>query len=110
MYKRYFVVFFRQLKIQDIFGSESMINIFAACRTTKNANSPSKNVPCVFPFNFKTKDNYKCIWDKTGPWCSTKIDKFGKHVGGNRGFWGYCNPQCPTYDKHKGSFKDNFSF
>ena len=79
----------------------STVNIILIdCKT--NAEGPSKNVPCIFPFNFKTKDHRGCVWDDKGPWCSTKIDKYAIHVGGSRGYWGYCNPQCPTERKPEG--------
>ena len=73
-----------------------------ACRT--NNDGPSKNVPCVLPFAFKGKDHHKCIWDKDGSWCSTKVDKFAIHIGGGN-FWGYCNPNCPMGNKPKGKYQ-----
>ena len=35
------------------------------------------------------------------PWCSTKVDDNGTHIGG-QGKWGYCDSKCPT---EKGEFK-----
>ena len=73
------------------------------CRTIKG---PSPNLPCVFPFEFKGIDHNQCIWDgdsENGAWCSTKVDKKGKHVGGG-GHWGNCAPECPFSAPLKGKF------
>ena len=54
------------------------------------------NHPCVFPFKYTRKTFWTCI-DKSDPegrfWCSTKVDKTGKHIGGS-GEWGYCPEGC----------------
>ena len=71
------------------------------CRTIKG---PSPNLPCVFPFEFKGIDHNQCIWDGdsvNGAWCSTKVDKKGKHVSGG-GHWGNCAPECPFSKLPKG--------
>ena len=73
------------------------------CRTIKG---PSPNLPCVFPFEFKGIDHNQCIWDgdsENGAWCSTKVDKKGKHVSGG-GHWGNCAPECPFNTPPKGKF------
>ena len=60
----------------------------------KTNDGPSSNVPCVFPFKFGGETHNKCKWEEDGPWCSTKVDENGKHVGG-QGKWGNCGPGCP---------------
>ena len=47
---------------------------------------------CVFPFIYQGTKHNNCILidaDDGKPWCSTKTDKNGKHVGG-QGEWGHC--------------------
>jgi len=47
---------------------------------------------CVFPFIYKGVKHNNCILidaDDGKPWCSTKTDQNGKHVGG-QGQWGHC--------------------
>ena len=68
-----------------------------SCRTTTGADP---NKPCVFPFKFRSVTYNNCTKVATDPddtkaWCSTKIDEFGKHVGG-KGKWGYCEPKCQS--------------
>jgi len=64
------------------------------CKTTSESKSPKKNVPCQFPFIFNGK-TYDACTDKGDPdgrlWCSTKVDRSGKHVSDN---WGYCSNEC----------------
>ena len=58
-------------------------------------SGPKPNKPCVFPFEFSRKKHWSCI-DLKDPgnfWCSTKVDTFGKHIGGARE-WGYCHKSC----------------
>ena len=75
--------------------------------TTTTGDDPNK--PCVFPFKFKDETYNYCTTtsndpDDTKAWCSTKVDEFGRHVGG-QGNWGYCEPKCPTKLTH--SFPDS---
>lgn len=54
-------------------------------------------MPCIFPFEFKGIDHNQCIWDgdsENGAWCSTKVDRKGKHLSGH-GSWGNCASECP---------------
>ena len=56
---------------------------------------PQPNKPCVFPFEFSRQIYYSCT-DEKDPgnfWCSTKVDKDGKHIGGAKE-WGYCAEGC----------------
>ena len=64
------------------------------CRTT--SDGPQVNTACVFPFIYKGKEHNECTFQKgdENPWCSTKVDGDGKHVGGQKQ-WGYCGKQCP---------------
>ena len=53
---------------------------------------------CVFPFKFKRHVYSGCttVTDENNrPWCSTKVDIYGKHVGAH-GEWGYCEENCPV--------------
>ena len=53
----------------------------------------------MFPFKFESKTYSTCtnrLKDKTNhlPWCSTKVDKKGRHIS-SRGNWGNCDKTCP---------------
>ena len=67
----------------------------------KTIGGPSSDVACVFPFKFDGNTHYKCIWDESGAWCSTKVDANGNHVGG-QGNWGNCGQGCPIMPKPTG--------
>ena len=80
-----------------------------ACNTI---SGPDANQPCIFPFTFSNNIYSSCTtdfndaWD-TNAWCSTKVDKFGVHVGGE-GNWGYCDPKCQTNLSGKYNFGQTF--
>ena len=64
----------------------------------KTVAGPKVGVPCVFPFEFAKTVYHGCTWEHSAPtakrpWCSTKIDRSGKHDGGT-GNWGFCNLNC----------------
>ena len=48
-------------------------------------------IPCIFPFLWNGKKYNSCIFKKGGSWCSTKVDKDGKHM---QMFWGKCPRNC----------------
>ena len=53
---------------------------------------------CIFPFKWKRQVYSGCttVSDPDNkPWCSTKVDNYGKHVG-SHDEWGYCGEQCPV--------------
>ena len=52
------------------------------------------NKTCIFPFTFNRVEYHTCNEDSDGFWCSTLVDKLGKHVG-RQGKWGICGPNCP---------------
>ena len=58
-----------------------------------------KNVACQFPFTFRDKTHNACT-DNADPdgryWCSTKVDRSGKHIATN---WGYCSDECLEPEK-----------
>ena len=61
-----------------------------------SGNYPNKD--CVFPFRFNGIKYNSCTMSKADltenkPWCSTKVDRNGKHVKGN---WGSCETNCPS--------------
>jgi hypothetical protein len=65
-----------------------------------NKEGPHKLAPCVFPFTYKDIVYHACTnaSDPGGKiWCSTNVDESGNHVGG-RSEWGYCDPDCQTFD------------
>ena len=68
---------------------------FTACITI---SGPKTYKPCVFPFEYKEDIYHGCTWERSAltakrPWCSTKVDKDGKHLNGI-GEWGYCDLKC----------------
>ena len=55
---------------------------------------------CIFPFRFNGKIYNGCTFDDSDPgdnrpWCSTKVDLRGFHIGGQDN-WGFCENECPT--------------
>jgi len=68
------------------------------CKT--NNEGPKVQVPCIFPFKFAGTTHHGCIIDYNDPgdnrpWCSTKVDRDGEHVGGQNQ-WGFCGNSCPN--------------
>ena len=64
------------------------------CKTTNESGSAKKDVACHFPFTTGDKTYDACTTDLDPDkrfWCSTKVDRSGKHVNGN---WGYCSQDC----------------
>ena len=81
----------------------SMFNVFDAvgaqnCSVT--VSGPKPNTPCAFPFIFAGKIHWSCtdMKDPGNHWCSTKVDKDGKHIGG-ASYWGYCPKSCSEEDQ-----------
>ena len=66
------------------------------CSVTVRGPQPNKT--CVFPFEFSRQKHYSCtdLKDPGNFWCSTKVDKDGKHIGGAKE-WGYCAEGCPLF-------------
>ena len=65
----------------------------SSCTTTGGGRTGAK---CVFPFNYKDVKYNGCSLedaDDDKPWCSTKTDANGQHVGG-QGQWGHCASNC----------------
>jgi len=63
---------------------------------------PGLGKECVFPFGHKGTQHNTCAYNPeqgdTFPWCSTKVDSSGFHVGG-QDEWGRCDPSnhnCKT--------------
>lgn len=70
---------------------------FADCETYGGQNSNKK---CIFPFTWKDHTYRGCPIDPGNPlkrWCSTLVDKDGKHVPGLTTY-GYCNTICPIHN------------
>ena len=63
------------------------------CKTTNETRAAKQNVACHFPLLVdKTFDACTNDSDPDGRlWCSTKVDRSGKHINGN---WGYCSEDC----------------
>ena len=65
---------------------------------TVKENKSGLNARCIFPFVFDGVSFTGCTNydDRTSnPWCSTKTDEQGRHVG-EQGHWGECPSSCPT--------------
>ena len=65
----------------------------SSCTTTGGGRTGAK---CVFPFTYKDVKYTGCSLedaDDGKPWCSTKTDANGQHVGG-QGQWGHCASNC----------------
>ena len=94
----------------QVFASteQNIINVPFSCQlptlvpTRPNINScqtidgPNKNIPCQFPFKYYDNIYDTCIVEgnsQNRPWCSTKVDSEGNHIGGEDN-WGYCPPTC----------------
>merc|ERR1712106_660148 len=61
-----------------------------ACLTTDN-------VPCVFPFTYKSISYAGCTDASDSPgnlWCATKVDENGSYINESKLF-GYCAADCP---------------
>jgi hypothetical protein len=62
------------------------------CYVTEDDSNITKK--CIFPFKFNDVEYHGCVADDefVGKfWCSTKVNKEGKHVSG---FWGHCGRGC----------------
>ena len=74
----------------------SIIVLFVSAKNCSiTVSGPRPNKPCVFPFEFAHMIYDYCT-DEKDPgnfWCSTKVDKDGKHIGGANE-WGYCEKDC----------------
>ena len=65
------------------------------CQTTNEPGSFVKNAPCKFPFTLDDQTFDTCTRERDPEgklWCSTRVDRFGRHVLGN---WGHCSDGCP---------------
>merc|ERR1712080_409054 len=72
---------------------------------------PSSGSACVFPFYFGGWTYFECTFDYSDdgrPWCSTKTDSEGHHIGG-QGNWGSCPQTCPggTFDWYGGDYSES---
>ena len=79
-----------------------IISLVSAKDCSVTVGGPRPNQPCVFPFKFAQKTFNSCT-DAKDPgnfWCSTKVDKDGKHIGGANE-WGYCEDGCDNEDNNK---------
>lgn len=79
------------------FVPQSNSNICLSARSFQNVGPDSV---CQFPFTFRGVAYYSCIASGEGdvlgmPWCSTKTDVLGNHIGG-KGFFHRCAPPPPT--------------
>ena len=71
---------------------------------------PKSGMRCIFPFVADGVSYNGCT--KHGiedteymPWCSTKVDDYGKHIKGN---WGDCSSECPVDNTCKCHFPFNY--
>ncbi len=94
------------------------IYIVGACKTSQQkwrigrTGTSQSNTPCVFPFTLLDVTYFSCAYGFISskffdylPWCSTKVDKNGKHVAFSDGSFnvGVCEPKskCPIPPKRK---------
>ena len=68
--------------------------------TCVTVGGPASGRPCVFPFRFGGVTYNQCTFEgnqpgETEPWCSTRTDGSGNHIGG-QGNWGFCPTNCGT--------------
>ena len=66
-----------------------------AISSCKTVAGPSSGMECVFPFQLGGVSHMACTLHGSSPgnpWCSTKVDASGEHIGGH---WGDCGPECP---------------
>ena len=74
-----------------------IVTLFAdECLTT---SGPSSGMKCIFPFTWYGETYDACTREQFPgsngePWCSTKVDDDGVHIGG-QGNWGGCSQACP---------------
>ena len=77
------------------------LNIFAEyCETV---SGQSTGLKCIFPFIYQGTTYNHCPKENSptkNPWCSTKVDDNGYHVGGG-GHWGHCSSDCPTKNEQR---------
>jgi len=77
-------------------------------------SGPSTGRACVFPFTYSGKVYTECAkWihgetEEGEFWCSTKVDKFGRHITG-MGHYGFCSSNCPGMRGHEEYFSVNSS-
>ena len=57
---------------------------------------------CVFPFRYRgvVYNNCTDVDDAPVPWCSTKTNGDGQHIGGD-GNWGECTKGCKKVTRRK---------
>ena len=85
----------RKLPVQIIATTRQLGTFLSGnCLTTGGAKPDKK---CMFPFTYKGVTHKACTDHGNEdpewlPWCSTKVDDYGGHVGGN---WGDCSEECP---------------
>ena len=94
-------LFLFSLLLISVHACSSRKPLAVSCETIPGG--PQVNVTCVFPFKIKNDRGNDatyvgCTLDERSdiPWCSTKVDELGFHVGkSNKGHWGYCGQECP---------------
>ena len=72
-------------------------NFFPALENCLTVSGASPNTSCVSSFKFGGVTYNTCSLKGTEgkPWCSTKVDESGTHIGG-AGNWGNCGSDCPV--------------
>ena len=89
----------------------SFHNFFPGLDDCLTVSGASPNTPCVNYFKYLDVTYNTCSLKNAPedkPWCSTKVDKSGTHIGGE-GNWGNCGSDCPmpgdTVDVSSGRFE-----
>ena len=83
----------------SLYLSFMTIILVSAQDCSVTVKGPQPNKKCVFPFEFSRQKHYSCtdLKDPGNFWCSTKVDKDGKHIGGAKE-WGYCAEGCVSIE------------
>ena len=72
-------------------------NFFPGLDECLTVSGASPNTPCMNSFKYLDITYNTCSLKNAPegkPWCSTKVDEAGVHIGG-KGNWGNCGTNCP---------------
>ena len=83
----------------SLYSNNSIHDLHLRCQTV--SGPAPKNTPCMFPFIYGGVTYFGCAGDpaedkKSERWCSTKVDKAGKHMEGTN-HYGFCPTTCPSH-------------
>ena len=84
-------LFFTSYTWSEVLGGYKLICLYyyftGNCRTVAG---PSPGMKCIFPFTVGEVTHMACttrfLNPEDTPWCSTKVDDNGNHIGGQGGY------------------------